>query len=62
MVTEAILWQYITWISSGTAAWTLKEGGMAADNVVEIGPRPIPQEPMVSFATCLSQSSSHPLP
>ncbi|OBZ79710.1 Beta-glucan synthesis-associated protein KRE6 [Grifola frondosa] len=37
---------YITWIASGTAAWTLKQAGMAADTVVEIGSRPVPQEPM----------------
>ncbi|KAJ3490570.1 hypothetical protein NLI96_g1324 [Meripilus lineatus] len=37
---------YITWISSGTVAWTLKQAGMAADTTVEIGPRPVPQEPM----------------
>lgn len=39
--------QYITWISGDVVAWTLKAGGMAADTTVEIGPRPIPEEPMV---------------
>jgi len=37
---------YITWISNNTLAWTLEAGGMAADPRVNIGPRPIPQEPM----------------
>jgi len=37
---------YITWISDDTSAWTMKAGGMAADSRVDIGPRPIPQEPM----------------
>lgn len=41
---------YISWISDGKLAWTLEQGGMAADSRVEIGPRPIPQEPMVSTA------------
>ncbi|KAL1752846.1 beta-glucan synthesis-associated [Schizophyllum commune] len=27
-------------------AWTLRQGGLAEDPLVEIGPRPIPQEPM----------------
>ena len=39
--------QYITWIQNGTAAWTIKAAGMAADTRVEIGPRPIPVEPLV---------------
>ncbi|KAI0947300.1 hypothetical protein AcV7_009758 [Taiwanofungus camphoratus] len=37
---------YIAWVANGQVAWTLKQAGMAADTVVEIGPRPIPQEPM----------------
>ncbi|KAL1745400.1 beta-glucan synthesis-associated [Schizophyllum fasciatum] len=37
---------YITWISAGAKAWTMKSAGMGADTKVEIGPRPIPQEPM----------------
>ncbi|KAH8099415.1 beta-glucan synthesis-associated [Cristinia sonorae] len=37
---------YITWIADGKVAWTLRQEGMAADTRVEIGPRPIPQEPM----------------
>ncbi|KAL1680245.1 glycoside hydrolase family 16 protein [Schizophyllum commune] len=37
---------YITWINAGAAAWTIKSAGMAADSKVEIGGRPIPQEPM----------------
>ncbi|KAL1743096.1 beta-glucan synthesis-associated [Schizophyllum fasciatum] len=39
---------YITWINNNKKAWTLRQGGLAADTVVEIGPRPIPQEPMYS--------------
>lgn len=38
---------YITWVSDGKLAWTVNSGGLAADNRVEIGPRPIPQEPLV---------------
>ncbi|KAI0082265.1 beta-glucan synthesis-associated [Panus rudis PR-1116 ss-1] len=41
---------YITWISSGKVAWTMKQAGMAADTRVEIGPRPVPQEPMYIIA------------
>ncbi|OJT09591.1 Beta-glucan synthesis-associated protein SKN1 [Trametes pubescens] len=41
---------YITWISNGKVAWTLKQAGFAADTVVEIGPRPVPQEPMYLIA------------
>ncbi|KAH9984637.1 glycoside hydrolase family 16 protein [Russula compacta] len=37
---------YITWISDNQASWTLLSGGMGPDSVVEIGERPIPQEPM----------------
>jgi beta-glucan synthesis-associated protein KRE6 len=39
--------QYIAWIANGKLAWELKQAGMAADTRVEIGPRPVPQEPMV---------------
>ncbi|KAH9944283.1 glycoside hydrolase family 16 protein [Epithele typhae] len=41
---------YITWISDGKVAWTLKQPGFAADPSVEIGPRPVPQEPMYIIA------------
>ncbi|KAI0041789.1 glycoside hydrolase family 16 protein [Auriscalpium vulgare] len=37
---------YITWINNNVTAWTLMESGMGADTAVEIGPRPIPQEPL----------------
>ncbi|KAF8973556.1 beta-glucan synthesis-associated [Flammula alnicola] len=37
---------YITWISGGVAAWTIKAAGLAADSRVEISSRPIPQEPL----------------
>ncbi|KAK7441814.1 hypothetical protein VKT23_016476 [Stygiomarasmius scandens] len=37
---------YITWVSDNKPAWTARAGGFAADPVAEIGPRPIPQEPM----------------
>jgi beta-glucan synthesis-associated protein KRE6 len=40
---------YISWIANSKVAWTLMQGGMAADTAVEIGPRPVPQEPMVSY-------------
>lgn len=39
--------QYIGWISDDKLAWVLRQEGMAADPRVEIGPRPIPQEPLV---------------
>lgn len=41
--------KYISWISDGELAWTLRSAGMAADTRVEIAARPVPQEPMVSF-------------
>ncbi|PPQ67112.1 hypothetical protein CVT25_005713 [Psilocybe cyanescens] len=37
---------YITWVSNGVPAWTLKAAGMVADTTVEISARPIPQEPL----------------
>jgi beta-glucanase (GH16 family) len=37
---------YISWIATGTPAWTLNVAGMAADKVTEIAARPVPQEPM----------------
>ncbi|KAF4622899.1 hypothetical protein D9613_002128 [Agrocybe pediades] len=37
---------YITWVSDGALAWTLRASAMAADPAVEISARPIPQEPM----------------
>ncbi|THH34124.1 hypothetical protein EUX98_g167 [Antrodiella citrinella] len=37
---------YISWIANDQIAWTLQQGGMAADSVVEISSRPVPQEPM----------------
>ncbi|KAI0639519.1 beta-glucan synthesis-associated [Trametes polyzona] len=41
---------YISWISDGKLAWTLTQAGFAADTAVEIGPRPVPQEPMYLIA------------
>lgn len=38
---------YITWISNDTRVWTVYSAGLSADPLTEIGPRPIPQEPMV---------------
>ena len=38
---------YITWISDNKPVWTVMAGGLAGDPLTEIGPRPIPQEPMV---------------
>ncbi|KAF8893334.1 glycoside hydrolase family 16 protein [Infundibulicybe gibba] len=37
---------YITWISDNKVAWTLRGVGMGPDTAVEIGTRPVPQEPM----------------
>ncbi|KAI0825016.1 glycoside hydrolase family 16 protein [Trametes gibbosa] len=37
---------YMSWIADGQLAWTLRQPGMAADPIVEINDRPIPQEPM----------------
>ncbi|TEB38988.1 beta-glucan synthesis-associated protein [Coprinellus micaceus] len=37
---------YITWISDGNIAWTMRSTGMGADPRVEISARPVPQEPM----------------
>jgi beta-glucanase (GH16 family) len=37
---------YISWISGGKLAWTLKQAGMGADASVGISGRPVPQEPM----------------
>ncbi|THV03459.1 beta-glucan synthesis-associated [Dendrothele bispora CBS 962.96] len=37
---------YITWVNDDKPAWTIKAGGVAADPQVQIGARPIPQEPM----------------
>ncbi|KAF9023554.1 hypothetical protein BDZ89DRAFT_955589, partial [Hymenopellis radicata] len=39
---------YITWLNDGKCAWTFRGPGAAADNRVEIGAQPVPQEPMVS--------------
>lgn len=39
---------YITWVNDGKLSWTLFAPGMAADPRTEIGPRPVPLEPMVS--------------
>jgi len=41
---------YISWINDGKLAWTIKSGGLAADKQVEIGPRPMPLEPMYIIA------------
>lgn len=38
---------YITWVTDDKPSWTLYSGGLAADTRVEIGARPIPEEPMV---------------
>ncbi|KXN90601.1 Beta-glucan synthesis-associated protein KRE6 [Leucoagaricus sp. SymC.cos] len=37
---------YIAWISNGKNSWTLKAAGLGADPLVQIGNRPVPQEPM----------------
>ncbi|KAJ8690649.1 hypothetical protein PTI98_012059 [Pleurotus ostreatus] len=41
---------YITWINDGTPSWTIVGRGMGLDTLAEIGPRPIPQEPMYIIA------------
>lgn len=41
---------YITWVSDNTPAWTIRGAGMAADPIVQIGARPVPQEPMYIIA------------
>ncbi|KAF8213214.1 glycoside hydrolase family 16 protein [Mycena galopus ATCC 62051] len=41
---------YISWISDGKVSWTLNQAGMAADTVVEIDQRPVPQEPLYIIA------------
>ncbi|THH13369.1 hypothetical protein EW146_g6838 [Bondarzewia mesenterica] len=40
---------YITWVANNATAWRLNSAGMGADTAVEIGPRAIPQEPMVTM-------------
>lgn len=37
---------YISWIANDQVAWTLDAAGMAADSLVNISSRPVPQEPM----------------
>ncbi|KAL1677314.1 glycoside hydrolase family 16 protein [Schizophyllum commune] len=37
---------YVTWLNDGQHAWTITAGGLAPDPAVEIGARPVPQEPM----------------
>ncbi|KAG8696952.1 hypothetical protein FRC11_000361, partial [Ceratobasidium sp. 423] len=37
---------YILWTNDNEPAWQIKAAGLAADPRVEIGPRPIPMEPM----------------
>ncbi|KAN0135670.1 Beta-glucan synthesis-associated [Lactarius tabidus] len=37
---------YVTWIANNKASWTLLSSGVGPDTKVEIGARPIPQEPM----------------
>ncbi|KAH9898330.1 glycoside hydrolase family 16 protein [Cubamyces lactineus] len=41
---------YMAWIADNQLAWVLHQEGMAADTRVEIGPRPVPQEPMYLIA------------
>ncbi|KII93777.1 glycoside hydrolase family 16 protein [Plicaturopsis crispa FD-325 SS-3] len=41
---------YVTWLNDNQVAWTIRSGGVAADTRVEIGPRPVPQEPMYLLA------------
>ncbi|KAG5724708.1 Beta-glucan synthesis-associated protein KRE6 [Termitomyces sp. T112] len=41
---------YITWINNNEIAWTIMQAGLAQDPLTEIGPRPIPQEPIYIIA------------
>ncbi|KAG6861130.1 hypothetical protein C0995_003582 [Termitomyces sp. Mi166 len=41
---------YITWVNNDQIAWTIMQAGLAQDPQTEIGPRPIPQEPMYIIA------------
>lgn len=41
---------YVTWVSNNVPSWTLLSAGMGPDPVVEIGQRPIPEEPMYILA------------
>ncbi|KAL1668379.1 glycoside hydrolase family 16 protein [Schizophyllum commune] len=52
---------YITWINAGAAAWTIKSAGLAADPKVQIGARPIPQEPMYLIVNLGSSQNFGPV-
>ncbi|KAJ7188257.1 beta-glucan synthesis-associated [Mycena filopes] len=41
---------YITWISNNKISWTIKAPGVGPDPAVQIGARPVPQEPMYLIA------------
>jgi beta-glucanase (GH16 family) len=41
---------YITWINDNKVAWTMKAGGVGANQLVDISARPVPQEPMYIIA------------
>lgn len=41
---------YISWINDGHLAWTILQGGLHSDPRVDIGPRPVPVEPMYIIA------------
>ncbi|CAK5280160.1 unnamed protein product [Mycena citricolor] len=41
---------YISWITDNQLVWTLNQAGMVADDIVKIGPRPVPQEPLYLIA------------
>jgi len=53
-----LLAQYITWVNNNKSAWTMNAGGTAADDKVNIGPRPVPQEPMVRPSSLASHYAS----
>lgn len=38
---------YIQWVSSGQPSWSLLVQGVGANELTEIGPRAVSQEPMV---------------
>lgn len=49
--------KYISWVSNGQPAWTLKASGVGPDNEVQISARPVPQEPMVCSLSLRTSTS-----
>ncbi len=44
---------YIQWVSSGQPSWSMLVQGVGANEQTEIGPRPVPQEPMVRLLSVI---------